>query len=244
MPYVASKPRCDVLDNPRMLFLYTQEGHLLTFFYYCTVLPGNTGEHWWDSSTIKNISALQSSVSDPLRSQDCKHCSFEDEKLKHSWEQEEQQKAVDWLWLPGLPPISWSLIIIHMSVLGPLSNSGWFIFRISWECTWLGSPALLTGSHLLSHGSSSTLEPGFHKPLASWLALISRPWATSGIQWIGKRLKPGAPSAQPFSRTWSPEPGFHLPMCLAQIYLPNSLKSRERIIFSLLYQWSALLPSK
>lgn len=82
MPYVTSKPRCDVLDNLHMLFLYTREGHLLTFFYYCTVLPGNTGEQVWDSSIIYNISALQSFVYDLLRAQDCKHCYFEDEELK------------------------------------------------------------------------------------------------------------------------------------------------------------------
>lgn len=80
MPYVASKPRCDVLDNLHMLFLYTREGHLLTLFYNCIVLPGNTGEHVWDSGTIR---AWQSSACDPLGPQHCKRCCFEDEELKH-----------------------------------------------------------------------------------------------------------------------------------------------------------------
>lgn len=83
MPYVASKPRCDMLNNLHTLFLCTQEGHLLTFFYYCSILPGNTGEQAWNSSTIYNISALQSFMYDCLRPQDCKHCYFEEEEPKH-----------------------------------------------------------------------------------------------------------------------------------------------------------------
>lgn len=43
MPYGASKPGCDMLGNLQTLFLDTQEGHWLPFFWYCTGEPAGDG---------------------------------------------------------------------------------------------------------------------------------------------------------------------------------------------------------
>lgn len=154
MPYVASKPRCDVLDNLRTLFLYTQEGHLLTFCYYCTIFPGNTEEHWWDSSTINNISTLQSSVSDHLRSQDCKHCYFEDEAQLRAGGTTESS------WLTVASRVTTHQLIPnnHLYECSWTTLQFWvFYFQNRLRMHMIRFSSSADRTHLLSHRSSSTL---------------------------------------------------------------------------------------
>lgn len=89
MPYGASKPGCDMLGNLQTLFLGTQEGHCLPFFWRCA---GEAAGDGW--STAHQISALQSFVDGPVRARGCKHCSVKDKGLKHrkqlrAWEMAE-----------------------------------------------------------------------------------------------------------------------------------------------------------
>lgn len=154
MPYGASKPGCDMLGNLQTLFLDTQAGHCLPFFWRAC------RDGW---STAHQIRALQSFVDAPLRGQGCKHCSVKDRGLKHreqlrAWGVAESN---DFLWLPGFEAISWSLTTASLSTLGPLLSLGCFIFRTDWGCAWWGTAALLIGATIEATEAPAIYNQGF-----------------------------------------------------------------------------------
>lgn len=153
MPYGASKPGCDMLGSLQTLFLDTQEGHCLPFFWRAC-------RGWMEHCPPDQCCAVFCGWSS--QGQDCKHCSVKDKALKHREQLRARGMAEsnDFPWLPGFGAISWSLTTASISILELLSL-GCFIFRTDWGCAWWCTPALLTGAAIEATEAAAIYNQGF-----------------------------------------------------------------------------------